>query len=83
MDERQMAGKFPSAKSEDDRHAVQIPALVLRPAVEKVRCVRRLSGVLVYEFWTDGKQAVRINADVYDAALRHARENPQQEDLGV
>lgn len=59
--------------------ATAVTALVMYQVVERIRCVELATGSIVYEFWTDGKKAVRIDADAYEGALRVARQRMQFE----
>lgn len=78
-----MTSKYPEPDVEvttmERQQIVTIPVHVIEPVTEFIRCVRLATGLVVYEFSAGGKKISRVAADVYDAALEHAREQMQDE----
>jgi ABC-type phosphate/phosphonate transport system ATPase subunit len=65
---------------ETEDTTVAINVHVIEPMREFVRCRRMASGRVVYEFTTaKSGRFSRVDADVYEAALAHARANLTEE----
>jgi hypothetical protein len=64
---------------EDKGGFVRVKAVILRPTAENVRCIELATGQVVYEFWVDGSQWMRFDADVLEEALKAARKMVREE----